>query len=107
VVLAAYPGVAEVACPDSAAETFRLDDQGEFRAALVDLGLPKAEVESLVGALRGAGVRVVGLAGTDAEAATGRRARVDAVGRAEQPLAALLAELLPEVGSLPATAADD
>lgn len=75
--------------------------------ALVDLGLPKAEVQSLVGALREAGSQVVGLAGTDAEAAAGRRAGVDAVGHAEQPLAALLAELFPEVGSLPTTVPDD
>jgi DNA-binding NarL/FixJ family response regulator len=107
VVLAAYPGVTEVACADSAAETLRLADQGGFGAALVDLGLPKAEVESLVGALRGAGARVVGLAGTDAEAAAGRRAGVDAVGRAARPLAALLAELFPKADSLPSTAADD
>jgi hypothetical protein len=107
VVLAARPGVAEVACADSAAETLRLADQGGFGTALVDLGLPKAEVESLVGVLREAGARVVGLAGTDAEAAAGRRAGVDAVGRAERPLAALLAELFPETGSLPATAPDD
>ena len=106
-VLAARPDVAEVTCADSAAETLRLADQGGFGAALVDLGLPKAEVASLVGALRGAGARVVGLAGTDAEAAAGRRAGVDAVGRAERPLAALLAELFPEVGSLPATAPDE
>ena len=106
-MLAARPGVAEVACAGSAAESLRLADQGGFGAALVDLGLPKAEVESLVGALRGAGARVVGLAGTDAEAAAGRRAGVDAVGRVERPLAALLAELFPEVGSLPATAPDD
>ena len=106
-VLASRPGVAEVACADSAAGTLRLANQGGFGVALVDLGLPQAQVESLVGALRGAGTRVVGLAGTDAEAAAGRRAGVDAVGRAERPLAALLAELFPEVGSLPATAPDD
>jgi hypothetical protein len=107
VVLAARPGVAEVACAGSAAETLRFADHGEFGMALIDLGLPKAELASLVGALRGAGTRVVGLAGTDAEAAAGRRAGVDAVGRAERPLAALLAELFPEVGSLPATAPDE
>jgi CheY-like chemotaxis protein len=107
VVVAAYSGVAEVTCADSAAETLRLADHGGFGAALVDLGLPKAEIASLVGALRGAGARVVGLAGTDAEAAAGRRAGVDAVGRAERPLAALLAELFPEVDSLPATAPDE
>jgi fructose-1,6-bisphosphatase/inositol monophosphatase family enzyme len=107
VVVAAYSGVAEVACVGSAAETLRLTDHGGFGAALVDLGLPKAEIASLVGALRGAGARVVGLAGTDAEAAAGRRAGVDAVGRAERPLAALLAELFPEVDSLPATAPDE
>ena len=106
-VLAARPGVAEVACVGSAAETFRLADQGGFGAALVDLGLPQAEVASLVGALRGAGARVVGLATTDAEAAAGRRVGVDAVGRAERPLVALLAELFPEVASLPAPASDD
>jgi DNA-binding NarL/FixJ family response regulator len=106
-VLTARPGVAEVVCAGSAAGTLRLADQGGFGAALVDLGQPKADVESLVGALRGAGTRVVGLAGTDAEAAAGRRAGVDAVGRAERPLAALLAELFPEVGSLPATARDE
>ena len=106
-VLAARPDIAEVACADSAAGTLRLANQGGFGAALVDLGLPKAEVDALVGALRGAGARVVGLAGTDAEAAAGRRAGVDAVGRAERPLAALLAELFPEVGSLPATALDE
>jgi CheY-like chemotaxis protein len=107
VVVAARPDVAEVACVGSAAETLRLADHGGFGAALVDLGLPKAEIASLVGALRGAGARVVGLAGTDAEAAAGRRAGVDAVGRAERPLAALLAELFPEVDSLPATAPDE
>jgi hypothetical protein len=106
VVLAARPGVAEVTCADSA-ETLGLADQGRFEAALIDLGLPQAEVASLVGALRGAGVRVVGLATTDAEAAAGRRAGVDAVGRAERPLVALLAELFPEVASLPAPAPDD
>jgi DNA-binding response OmpR family regulator len=107
VVVAARPDVAEVTCADSAAETLRLADHGGFGAALVDLGLPQAEVASLVGALREAGARVVGLAGTDAEAAAGRRAGVDAVGRAERPLAALLAELFPEVDSLPATAPDE
>jgi hypothetical protein len=106
VVLGTRPDVAEVACADSA-ETLRLADQGGFGAALVDLGLPKAEVASLVGALRRAGTRVVGLATTDAEAATGRRVGVDAVGRAERPLAALLAELFPGVDSLPAPAPDD
>jgi hypothetical protein len=107
VVLAARPGVAEVVCADSAAETLGLTDQGGFGVALVDLGLPQAEVASLVQAWRGAGTRVVGLATTDAEAAAGRRAGVDAVGRAERPLAALLTELFPEVGSLPAPAPDD
>ena len=106
-VVAAYSGVAAVACADSAAETLRLADHGGFGAALVDLGLPQAEIASLVGALRGAGARVVGLAGTDAEAAAGRRAGVDAVGRGERPLEALLAELFPEDGSLPATAPDE
>ena len=106
-VLAARPGVAEVTCAGSAAETLRLADQGGFGAVLIDLGLPQAELASLVGALRGAGARVVGLAGTDAEAAAGRRAGVDAVGRAERPLEALLAELFPEGSSLPATAPDD
>jgi hypothetical protein len=105
-VLAARPGVAEVACADSAAGTLRLADQGGFGAALVDLGLPKAEVEFLVGAFPGSGAQVVGLAGTDAEAAAGRRAGVDAVWRVERPLAALLAELFPEVRSLPTTAPD-
>jgi DNA-binding NarL/FixJ family response regulator len=107
VVLAAHPDIAEVACADSAPETLRLADQGGFGVALVDLGLPQAEVASLVGALRRAGARVVGLAGSDAEAAAGRRAGVDAVGRAERPLVALLAELFPEVGSLPAPAPED
>jgi hypothetical protein len=107
VVLAACPGVTEVACADSAAGTLRLADQGGFGAALVDLGLPKAEVESLVGAFPGSGAQIVGLAGTDAEAAVGRRAGVDAVWRVERPLAALLAELFPEVGSLPTTVPDD
>jgi hypothetical protein len=107
VVVAAYSGVAEVACVGSTPETLRLTDHGGFGAALVDLGLPQAEIASLVGALRGAGARVVGLAGTDAEAAAGRRAGVDAVGRAERPLATLLAELFPEVDSLPATAPDE
>jgi DNA-binding NarL/FixJ family response regulator len=107
VVLAAHPGVAAVACVGSAAETLRLADQEGFGTALIDLGLPQAEVESLVQALRRAGARVVGLAGTDAAAAAGRRAGVDAVGRAERPLAALLAELFPEVGSLPAPALDE
>ena len=106
-VLAARPGVAEVTCADSAPETLGLADQGGFGAVLIDLGLPQAEVDALVQALRGAGARVVGLAGTDAEAAAGRRAGVDAVGRAERPLVALLAELFPEVGSLPAPAPDD
>ena len=106
-VLAAHPGVAEVTCADSAAESLRRADQGGFGTALIDLGLPKAELALLVGALRGAGTRVIGLAGTDAEAAAGRRAGVDAVGRAERPLVALLAELFPEDGSLPATASDD
>ena len=106
-VLAACPGVTEVACADSAAGTLRLADQGGFGAALVDLGLPKAEVESLVGAFPGSGAQIVGLAGTDAEAAAGRRAGVDAVWRVERPLAALLAELFPEVGSLPTTVPDD
>jgi DNA-binding response OmpR family regulator len=107
VVLAARPDVAEVTCAPSAAESLRFTDQGGFEEALVDLGLPKAELESLVRALREAGARVVGLAGTDAEAAAGRRAGVDAVGRAERPLVALLAELFPEGGSLPAPAQDD
>jgi DNA-binding response OmpR family regulator len=107
VVLAACPGVTEVTCADSAAGTLRLADPGGYGAALVDLGLPKAEVQSLVGALREAGTRVVGLAGTDAEAAAGRRAGVDAVWRVERPLAALLAELFPEVDSLPTTVPDD
>ncbi len=107
VVLAARPGVAEVTCADSAAETLGLAHQGGFGAALIDLGLPQAEVASLVQAWRGAGARVVGLATTDAEAAAGRRAGVDVVGRAERPLVALLAELFPEVGSLPAPAPDD
>jgi DNA-binding NarL/FixJ family response regulator len=107
VVLAASPGVAEVACAGSAAEALGLADHGGFGTALIDLGLPQAEVASLVQALRGAGARVVGLATTDAEAAAGRRAGVDAVGRAERPLAALLAELFPEVGSRPAPAPDD
>ena len=106
-VLAAHSGVAAVACAGSAAESLGLADHGGFGAALVDLGLPKAEIASLVGALHGAGARVIGLAGTDAEAAAGRRAGVDAVGRAERPLAALLVELFPEDGSLPATAPDD
>ena len=106
-VLAARPGVAEVTCAGSAAEALRLADHGEFGMALIDLGLPKAEVASLVGALRGTAARVVGLASTDAEAAAGRRAGVDAVGRAERPLEALLVELFPEVDSLPATAPDD
>ena len=106
-VLAARPDIAEVTCADSTAETLRLADQGGFGAVLIDLGLPKGEVASLVGALRGSGARVVGLAGSDAEAAAGRRARVDAVGRGERPLEALLAELFPEVGSLPATAPDE
>ena len=107
VVVAAYSGVAEVACVGSAAETLRLADHGGFGAALVDLGLPQAELASLIGALREAGARVVGLAGTDAEATAGRRAGVDAVGRAERPLAALLAELFPEVDSLPAPPPDE
>jgi CheY-like chemotaxis protein len=107
VVLAAHPGVAEVVCADSAAETLGLADHGGFGVVLVDLGLPQAEVASLVQSLRGAGARVVGLAGTDAEAAAGRRAGVDAVGRVERPLAALLAEVFPEVGSLPAPAPDE
>ena len=106
-VLAARPGVAEVTCADSAAETLGLADQGGFGAALIDLGLPQAEVASLVQALRGAGARVVGLAGTDAEAAAGRRAGVDAVGRAERPLVALLAELFPGVDSPPTTAPNE
>jgi hypothetical protein len=107
VVVTAYSGVAEVACVGSTPETLRLTDHGGFGAALVDLGLPKAELASLIGALREAGARVVGLAWTDAEAAAGRRAGVDAVGRAERPLAALLAELFPEVDPLPATAPDE
>ena len=105
-VLAARPDVAEVACADSAG-TLHLAAQGGLETALIDLGLPQAEVESLVGTLRGSGTRVIGLAGTDAEAAAGRRAGVDVVGRAERPLVALLAELFPEVGSLPAPAPDD
>jgi hypothetical protein len=107
VVLAACPGVTEVTCANSAAGTLRSANQRRFGAALVDLGLPTAEVESLVGAFPGSGAQVVGLAGTDAEAAAGRRAGVDAVWRVERPLAALLAELLPEVGSLSATAPVD
>jgi DNA-binding NarL/FixJ family response regulator len=106
VALAACPGVTGVACADSAAGTLRPADPGGFGAVLVDLGLPKAEVESLVGAFPRLGAQVVGLAGTDAEAAAGRRAGVDAVWRVERPLAALLAELFPEIGSLPTTVPD-
>ena len=107
VALAACPGLTEVTCAESGAGTLRPADQRGFGAVLVDLGLPKAEVEFLVGTFPGSGSKVVGLAGTDAEAAAGRRAGVDTVWRVERPLAALLAELIPEVGSLPTTAPND
>jgi DNA-binding NarL/FixJ family response regulator len=95
VVLTARTDVADVVQTASAAEARRLVARAVFGAALVDLGLPEADVASLVGALRRTGARVVGLAGMDAAASRGPQAGMDAVAHDQRPLNVLLDTLLP------------
>jgi DNA-binding NarL/FixJ family response regulator len=96
VILTTRADVADVVQAASAAEARRLVEPAAFGAALIDLGLPEADVAPLIEALRRAGTRVVGLTG--AGAAAGRRRRpagIDAMAHDERPLAVLLDTLLP------------